>query len=154
MLDYVITMPTLLTVIGLVLVALEIAVFGFSTIFLIFLSIGFILTAILMFFGVLPETLFAAAGSVGVISLVAAVALWKPMRNLQADQQSPSNQPNVFKGVTFQVKQTLTKGGTIPHQYSGIEWQLVLEGEQDAIPEGTEVEVVKTAVGKLHVKPL
>ena len=154
MFESVVTMPTLMAIVGLALAAIEIAVFGFGTIFLIFLSVGFLATSLLMFLGVLPETLLAAAGSVGVCSLVAAVALWKPMRALQADHQSPADQPNVFRGLTLELQEALAKGHPVKHKYSGIEWKLVLEGDQESVPAGTEVEVIKTAVGKMHVKPV
>ncbi|VUD52929.1 hypothetical protein TDB9533_01732 [Thalassocella blandensis] len=154
MFESVMSMPTLLAVTGLALAAIEIAVFGFGTIFLIFLSIGFLVSSLLMFFGVIPESIFAAAGSVGISSLIAAVVLWKPMRDLQANHQSPQDQPNVFKGLTFHIGEELAKGNTISHKYSGIEWKLILEGEQEVLAAGTEVEVVKTAVGKMHVKPV
>ncbi len=154
MIESIMSLPAFLAIVGLALAAIEIAVFGFGTIFLIFLSVGFIVTSVLMYFGLVPQTLVYAALSVGILSLLATFILWKPMRNLQSSHQSPDDQPNVFPGLTFQIQSELTKGQPIPHRYSGIEWNLILEGEQDRLPAGTEVEVVKTAVGKMHVRPL
>lgn len=148
-----VSLPTFLAIAGLVLAAVEIAIFGLGTIFLIFISIGLLLTSGLMFVGVLPETFLVAAASVGVCSLLSMAVLWKPLRALQSNQQSHDDQPNVFSGLTFNLEQELTKGATVKHKYSGVEWKLVLEGDQEVLPAGTEVEVIKSSVGKMHVKP-
>lgn len=149
--DAIVSLPTLLAILGLALAAMEIAIFGFGTVFLLFFSIGLLTTSGLMFVGVLPETWISAAASVGVVSLIAALLLWKPLRAMQADHQSPDDQPNVFSGLSFRLSETLTHNSQVKHRYSGIDWLLVLEDEKAELPVGTEVEVVKTGVGKMHV---
>jgi hypothetical protein len=47
-----ISLATILAVLGVILGILEIAVFGFGTVFLLFVAIGCLLTAFLMFLGV------------------------------------------------------------------------------------------------------
>lgn len=148
-----ISLATSLAVLGVILGILEIAVFGFATVFLLFIAIGCLLTAFLMFLGVLDQTFLAAAISVALISSVSAALLWKPLKRLQSSQQNPSDQPNAFAGLRFTLVDDLPPGGSFTHKYSGIEWKVAKSVEDNELwSKGVEVEVVKTNVGKMWVK--
>lgn len=148
------TLPTFLAITSLLLIIIEIAIFGFGTLFLLFLALGCMLTAGLMYVGFVDQTLLSAAVSTGLLSLAAGAVLWLPVKKLQTSSQSLDDQPNVFAGVSFTLGSDLVKGHDSFHRYSGIDWKLVLDGEWEQLPAGTEVEVSKTAVGKLYVRPL
>lgn len=152
--DVIVSMPTFLIIVSLILLTLEVAVFGFGTLFLVFIASGCAITAALIYMGVLEDSYLAAAASTGVFSLLSAVALWKPLRNMQASHQSPNDQPNVFSGVRFTLANSISSDKSSKHRYSGIEWNVVPGDGTESIEAGTEVEVVKTSVGKLHVKPV
>ncbi len=150
-----ISLPTVLVVTGVILGFLEFAVFGFSTVFLIFVALGCLLTSLLMYIGLLPQTFLVAALSVAVFSAVAAALLWKPIKKLQSSQQNPEDQPNVFSGLKFKLINEFSPGETFVHRYSGIDWQILKTEEDGEVwPAGTEVEVIKTEVGKFWVKRL
>lgn len=148
------TLPTFLAIISLLLIIVEIAIFGFGTLFLLFLALGCMFTAGLMYLGLLDQTMLNAAVSTGLLSLAAGALLWRPIKKLQTSTQSLDNQPNVFAGVSFTLASDLVKGQDSFHRYSGIDWKLVLDDGWENLPAGTEVEVCKTAVGKLYVRPL
>lgn len=145
-------LPTLLSLIALLLVIAEVAIFGFGTLFLIYAAIGCLITALLMYFKILPESIPAAVMSVAVVSLISAAVLWKCMKQLQHAKRSPADQPNVFKGLKFRLAQDLSPEHCVVHRYSGVEWQIYLAPSESPIVAGTEVEVIKTEVGKMLVK--
>lgn len=152
--EFITSMPTLLMIVSLILLTLEVAVFGFGTLFLVFIACGCALTAGLMYFGVIGQSYLSAAAATGILSLLSGLALWQPLRKMQANQQSPDDQPNVFSDVRFTLASDISNEQSSKHQYSGIEWSVVPGDGVTAISAGTEVAVVKTSVGKLHVKPL
>lgn len=148
-----ISLATILAVIGVSLGILEIAVLGFGTVFLLFIAIGCLLSAFLMFAGLIEQTFLMAALSVAIISSISAMLLWKPLKRLQSNQQNPEQQPNVFSGLKFNLEQELAPGNTFIHRYSGVEWKVSKMAEDNETwPKGCEVEVVKTGVGKMWVQ--
>lgn len=147
------SLATILAVIGVSLVIVEIVVLGFGTVFLLFVAIGCLLSALLMYAGLIEQTFLMAAGSVAVISAISAVLLWKPLKRLQTNQQSPDQQPNVFSGLKFNLENDLAPGGSFKHRYSGVEWTVSkMTEDQETWPQGCEVEVVKTGVGKMWIQ--
>lgn len=150
-----ITLPNLMVIIGIVLITLEVVLFGFSTIFLVFIGLACFTSAVLMWTNVINESFLHAASSVAVFTFGYALVLWKPLRKLQNEQQDPDNQPNTMRGMQFRLAETVsaTKSGT--YRYSGIDWKVELAPEvNDTLEAGTAVEVTKAEVGKLLVKPV
>ncbi len=145
-------LPTWLALIALLLVIVEVAVFGFGTLFLIYAAIGCTVTAILMYIHILPQAIHVAVLSVAIFSLLSAGLLWKCMKQLQRAKRSPGDQPNVFKGLKLRLAQDLHPGNSVVHRYSGIEWQVFLAAGEPSMAAGTEVEVIKTEVGRMIVK--
>ena len=154
--DLAISYPTWLTIVGVSLVILEFVVFGFGTLFLLFIALGCFFTALILYVGLLEPALLPVSISVGIFSLLATAVLWKPMRTFQNTQQSPEIQPNAFAGVKFRLSADLAvnTGATdvVMQRYSGIEWEVELFDKSDElIAAGTEVEVKRASVGKLYV---
>jgi membrane protein implicated in regulation of membrane protease activity len=149
-----ISFPTALVVLGLVLLTVEIVILGFGTLFLVFIGLACFGTALLQAIGVLPESMLASFASVAIQSLLFAVALWKPIRAMQDKQQDVDSQPNSLEGLSFILSEDLAPGAHIVHRYSGVDWKVYLNaGISQALTAGTEVEAVKTQVGKMYVEP-
>jgi membrane protein implicated in regulation of membrane protease activity len=149
------SLPTLLSFVGVALIIIEILVLGFSSIFLIFVAAACFTAALLMALGLFEHSILNASVSVAIFSFVWALFLWKPLKTLQQRQQSPEDQPNSFSGVTFSLSDDLAPGSSIVHEYSGITWQVFLTADQSQVlVKGTEVQVVKSEVGKMYVKSI
>lgn len=138
-----------LIVIGLILLAVEIAILGFSTFILFFVGLAAVFTGVLMFVGVIPETLMSAALAVGLITAIDAALLWKPLKNMQSKVDRRPAQNDLI-GHTFMLDEDLNATSNIEYHYSGIQWQLK---SSKSIPAGTMVKVVKNAVGTFYVEP-
>lgn len=147
--------PLLLALLGVLLLILEFAVLGFSTIFLVFISFACFGTALLQWVGILPETWLWSCASVAVQTAVFGLALWSPLRRMQGRQQSEHDQPNSINGIDFRLATDIDPLTTGLHQYSGVSWVVeVDESIKDRIPSGTLVVVTRSSVGKLFVRPV
>ena len=138
----------ILIVIGLVLLAVDVLVLGFSTFFLFFLGIGAIATGTLMVLGIIPETLLSSLLAIAIISAVVALLSWKQIKNIQNRVES-NHINNDMIGHQFVLPEELALGKTISHRYSGIDWQVKAK---EQLPAGTEVKIVKVEVGLLTVE--
>ena len=136
-----------LLIMGMLLLGIEILVLGFSTFVLFFVGLAALVTAGLVYIEVVPATMLSAVLSVGVLSALGALFLWKPLKAMQSSVEKKQVQ-NDFIGLRFTIEQDLVKGAGVTYRYSGIEWKLECDKELSA---GTEVEVVKTDVGVFHV---
>lgn len=141
-------LPQTLLILGLVILVIEVLVLGFSTFFLFFLAIGLILTSLLFFASILPETAISALISISLISGLSALILWKPLKKMQNNVDKAPVE-NDFIGHRFQLEEALVVKGSIKHQYSGITWTVSSDQEIDA---GEEVEVIWVGVGKIKVQ--
>ena len=138
-----------LLIIGLVLIGIEVLVLGFSTFVIFFVGLAALVSAGLIFIGVIPASVLSAVLSVGVISGLAAVFLWKPLKRMQSSVEKEQVQ-NDFIGLRFTLEQDLTTSSKVTYRYSGIDWQL--QSDED-IKAGTQVEVINTEVGTFKVVP-
>lgn len=154
MIDSLQSLPSMLAILGIVLLTIEVAILGFSTLFLIFVSAACFGTALLMKFGVLPESVWAAIGSVAVQSGIWAAVLWRPLKKLQNTQQAANTQRSAFDGESFRLETELSSDASVSQKYSGVDWALTLDPAcTGPIPAGTEMVIVKAEVGRLIVKP-
>ncbi|MBB1454382.1 NfeD family protein [Pseudoalteromonas sp. SG43-5] len=142
-------LPQTLMVIGIVALIMEVAVLGLSTFILLFFGLSLFLTGLLMSFGILPDSLTTALWSNTVVTAGLAVALWKPLKQMQnrVDKKQVNSD---FAELTFVLTSDVTEQGLTTHQYSGISWKL--KSEQPIIA-GTEVLVTKKEVGVMWVTP-
>ncbi|MEI8619816.1 NfeD family protein [Pseudoalteromonas sp. B129b] len=142
-------LPQTLMVIGIVALIIEVAVLGLSTFILLFFGLSLFLTGLLMSFGILPDSLTTALWSNTAVTAGLAVALWKPLKQMQnrVDKKQVNSD---FAELTFVLTSDVTEQGLTTHQYSGISWKL--KSEQPIIA-GTEVLVTKKEVGVMWVTP-
>ena len=141
-------LPQALVVIGLVLLAIEILVMGFSTFVLFFIAIGTIITGALMMVELMPETMLVALLSTAIVSAIVAVVSWQPMKRMQNKVESNQVDNDVI-GYEFMLPADLELGKTITYHYSGIDWKV---RAKEALVIGTEVKIIKMDVGILTVE--
>lgn len=141
-------LPTLLIFAGLAMLAIEVGVLGFSIMILFFIGLGCLATGLLMLINVIPQTLSAALLGSGLLSLAAAVGLWKPLKNLQNTTESKSVTSDLI-GYTFELDTDVSPSSPGQVKFSGIIWKVISDSD---IKAGTEVEVRHTAVGVLTVE--
>ncbi|MFT6925277.1 MAG: hypothetical protein ACJAZP_000857 [Psychromonas sp.] len=134
-------------VLGLILLAIEVLVLGFSTFVLFFIGIGAIATGILMALGIVPQTFLNALLITAIISAAAALISWKPMKNMQNKVESKPVDNDMI-GHRFVLTEDLLTGKTVTHRYSGINWQVTA---QEPLSAGTEVQIIEIEVGLLTV---
>jgi len=139
-----------LIVVGLILLAIEILVLGFSTFVLFYIGCGAIITGILISMGILPRDLLFASGSVAVISGIVALVSWRPLKSLQSNVEY-SKPSNDMIGDRFLLDQDLAQGQSITVKYSGIDW--IVRSDKPILL-GCEVEIVDVSVGKMQVQAI
>ncbi|QUX95435.1 activity regulator of membrane protease YbbK [Marinomonas sp. CT5] len=139
-----------LFIVGLILLVIEVTVLGFSTFVLFFVGLAAMATGALVYFGVLPNSVLSASLSTGVITAVAALILWQPLKRLQSEV-STKKAKSEFTDHQFILKEPVSPTLSPKYHYSGIEWSLISE---DFIEAGTKVEVTEAEVGKLHIKAI
>ena len=72
-----------LVIIGIVSIVVEVLFFGFSTFFLLFMGLSCMITGLLMYLSVIPESTVYALSFVSIFSIILAVGLWKHLKRLQ-----------------------------------------------------------------------
>lgn len=139
-------------IIGILLLIVEIVVLGFSTFFLFFAGLAALATALIMWAGLIPETLHWTLISVSVLTVMFAALLWKRLSKLQNKVDHKRADSDLI-GHTFvlseNVKAALPMKDKPQYQYSGINWYLVAHED---LAKGTLVEVVQADVGSLVIK--
>ncbi|GAB3026851.1 NfeD family protein [Bowmanella dokdonensis] len=141
-------LPEALMILGLLLLAIEILVLGFSTFVLLYIGLSALVVGGMMNMDWLPISLFSAIGNVAILSAVLAMLLWRPMKRYQGYVEK-KDVTNDMVGYRFNLPEDLNSGSSIPFRYSGILWQV--RSSQD-LAANQEVEVVRVAVGVLEVK--
>ena len=140
-----------LLVIGIILLAIEVVVLGFSTFFVFFIGLATIVTALLIYFGLIPETWLASMLSIAVFTGIFAMLLWSRLRDLQSSVDH-KRADNDLVGHSFvcpaDIEPTLPLAQMPSYEYSGIRWQLLSDAP---IKAGTKVKVVQTDVSILHI---
>ena len=140
-------MAIVLTFVGLGLLAIEVMALGFAVVLLFFVGVACLATGLLMFLGVVPQTLAGALLGVALLTMLAAALLWKPLKRLQ-DKVDSKPVTSDLVGHTFTLETDVSRHHPGHVRFSGIDWRVVSETE---IPSGSDVEVVETAVGELTV---
>jgi hypothetical protein len=138
-----------LVVTGLLLLAIEIAILGFATFVLFFLGIGAIFAGALMYLGVVPETTMSAVLTVGIITALDALVLWKPLKNIQQHVDTKRASSDLI-GHSFTLSDDVSPTLNPQYHYSGIQWTLK---SAKPISAGTSVRVYRADVGVFYVEP-
>ena len=137
-----------LIILGLVLLAIEIVVLGFSTFVLFFVGLAAVLTGGLLYIEAIPGSMLSALLSIGLITALLAVFLWKPMKSLQGKVEQKKVTSDLI-GHSFVLTENVGPGHSPAHRYSGIDWKLL---STETLAPGTEVEVTGVAVGTFTIK--
>ncbi|WP_339720718.1 NfeD family protein [uncultured Paraglaciecola sp.] len=137
-----------LLILGILLLVIEIAVLGFSTFVLFFVGCAAVVTAGLLYVGIIPDTLLAAMLSTGVVTALSAVLLWKPLKNMQSKVDTTKAKGDLV-GHSFVLVEDVAPELTPVYRYSGIDWKLKAN---ELIVSGTKVEVIEVEVGVFHIK--
>ncbi|WP_394180234.1 NfeD family protein [Marinomonas posidonica] len=135
-------------VVGLILLVIEVAVLGFTTFFLFFAGVAAIATSVLLYADVIPNTLLSSLMSTGVLTLVAALVLWRPLKAMQANVSRKKAQGDLV-GHQFVLQDRVSANESPSYSYSGVKWQLI---SQQPLEAGTRVEVTEAEVGMFHIK--
>ncbi len=140
-------------IVGFVILAVEVLIFGFTTGILLFSGLGCLVTGGLMMAGMIPATWIAGLASVGISSGIVASVLWKPLKNLQGTRVSGKDNSSDFVGLEFVLEQDITPLSPGKRRYSGINWRVEIDtssGLQE-IRAGTPVKVCSVDVGVFRV---
>ncbi len=135
-------------IVGLILLVIEVAVLGFSTFVLFFVGLAAMATGALLFIGALPNNALSAWMCTGVLTLIAAALLWRPLKRMQSSVSTQKAKSD-FVGHRFILQDDVSATKSPKHQYSGVEWSLISVEEIEA---GTRVEVTEAEVGAFHIK--
>ena len=98
--------------------------------------------------GVVPDSMLSALSSVGVLTAVSAILLWRPLKSMQGNVESKKVTIDLV-GHSFILNEAVSMTKNPTYRYSGIDWNLSSEQELSA---GTLVEVIRVAVGKFIVQ--
>jgi membrane protein implicated in regulation of membrane protease activity len=137
-----------LLILGIFLLVIEVAVFGFSTFVLFFVGCGALLTSALLYVGIIPDTLLAAMFTTGLLTGLSAVLLWKPLKNMQNNVDTTKAKSDLV-GHRFVLVEDVALELIPEYHYSGINWKLK---SRENLVAGTQVEVVQVDVGVFHIK--
>ena len=133
---------------GLALLVIEVVILGFSTFVLFFVGLAALIAGGLMVVGVVPNSMLSALSSVGVLTAILAVLLWRPLKYMQANVETKKVTSDLV-GHSFILNEAVSMTKNPAYRYSGIDWNLSSEEELLA---GTLVEVTTVAVGKFIVQ--
>jgi membrane protein implicated in regulation of membrane protease activity len=140
---------------GFLMLAIEAGVLGFSSGVLLFSAMGALITAGLLWLGVLPDTWLAGVACFGISSGVSAVLLWKSLLKLQNFDVPEKDNSSDLVGLRFVVKQPVTLAEPGSTRYSGVDWRVEITPGMglDEIEPGTLVAVVSVDAGVFRVVP-
>ncbi|MCU7960534.1 MAG: NfeD family protein [gamma proteobacterium symbiont of Bathyaustriella thionipta] len=138
---------------GCLLLVLDMTVFGFSSGVFLFVGIGGLITGLLMLVGILPETQMVGIASIGLLSVAAAVLLWKPLKKMQKKGVVKPENTSDFIGYEFILADDISPQQNSRIRYSGVDWRVELAAgsEQAAIKKGTRVKVMSIDSGIFRV---
>jgi len=137
-----------LIIAGLALLVIEVVVLGFSSFVLFFVGLAALVAGGLMALAVVPNSLLSALSSVGVLTALLAMLLWRPLKSMQGKVESKKVTSDLV-GHSFILNEAVSMTKNPAYRYSGIEWNLSSEQELSA---GTLVEVTGVAVGKFIIQ--
>jgi inner membrane protein len=115
---------------------------------LFFVGLAAVAAGGLMTIGVVPDSMLSALSSVGVLTALSAMLLWRPLKSMQGNVESKKVTSDLV-GHSFILNEAVSMTKNPTYRYSGIDWNLSSEQELSA---GTVVEVTGVAVGKFIVQ--
>ena len=139
--------------IGALALVIELVVLGMSTIVLFLAGLGSLITALLIYLGVVPGDWLTGFAVMGLLSFILGVSLWKPLKQYQAAKPPRSGQSSDFVGYEFALSSLLDRETQSMHQFSGVSWRVELAREEGdkSLASGDRVRVVALHPGILVV---
>jgi membrane protein implicated in regulation of membrane protease activity len=137
-----------LLILGILLLVIEVAVLGFSTFVLFFVGCAAVVTAGLLYVGIIPDSWLSAMFSTGLLTGLSAVLLWKPLKNMQTQVDTTKVKGDLV-GHSFILVEDVAPELNPEYHYSGIDWKLKAN---EYLVAGTQVEVTQVDVGVFHIK--
>ncbi|TPH13462.1 NfeD family protein [Litorilituus lipolyticus] len=131
---------------------IELSIMGLSGP-LLFFAIASVITGILVTAGVLTSWQMEIL-SVGIVSALTALVLWKPLKNLQ-NSRSKTDTSSDMIGLKVPITTDITAtSGNI--RYSGINWnaRLADDASVDVIPSAQQCQIVAVSGNTMLVKPV
>ena len=94
---------------GALALIIELVVLGMSTIVLFLVGLGSLITALLVYLGVIPEGWLTGFAVMGILSFLLGILLWKPLKQYQAAEPSRSGQSSDFVGYEFTLSSLIDR---------------------------------------------
>ena len=138
---------------GALALVIELVVLGMSTIVLFLVGLGSLITALLVYLGVIPEGWLTGFAVMGILSFLLGILLWKPLKQYQATEPSRSGQSSDFVGYEFTLSSLIDRETQSTHEFSGVSWRVELAREEGdkSLASGDRVRVVALHPGILIV---
>lgn len=136
-------------IVGLVLLAVEIAILGFATFVLFFVGLASVLTALLMYSGLIEQNLNQGLLVSGIFTVVLAAGLWNKLKEMQTHSETKKATSDLI-GMTFTLEQEVSPQHSTQYRYSGVQWLLKSDS---TIQQGAKVKVIDIEVGVMHIAP-
>lgn len=150
MISAILTNPYWLLSIGLVLIIIDVTIFGWSTIILTLLGVSFaIVGALILIGGPFFLTLTGLFISLSICAVACGLVFYFFFKNRQQHTQKEAN--HGYVGMTFRTEQSISANQAVTLRFNELNWQAFSDVD---IPAGTLVEVVNVSMGELKIKPV
>ncbi|MCD9528515.1 NfeD family protein [Photobacterium carnosum] len=143
----------IIIIVGILLIIVDILVFGLSTVVLFSLGISAIIIGAISNFW-LPMAVQTLIGLSTITSVLLIILLWKPLKKFQNISPPQQNVISDFVGLKFILESEVSINTSSSIQYSGIPWKLKLASSNSCLtvlPIGTLVVVTAVDVGLFFI---
>ncbi|WP_187649145.1 NfeD family protein [Candidatus Photodesmus katoptron] len=137
-----------LVILGIILITIEVSIFGISTFVFLFAGLGMISSGFLMIFSFINSSFISAFLSTSILTILFFLILWKPFKILQNKLDTRKIKTD-FHSKEFILENDIDILSKSTHWYSGIQWEIKC---LQPIKKGTLVQIDKIEVGVLWVK--
>ncbi|WP_089138605.1 NfeD family protein [Vibrio rumoiensis] len=144
-------LPQVLMTVGVIALIVEVVVLGFATFIFFFIGLSLVISGFCMYMGWIDATLHYALWTNIILTIVFALVLWRPFKQLQ-NRQTKQDYQSDFAQQTFVLKGDVNStSDDVTHAYSGIHWKV---RSMQPLREGQTVKVVKMEVGVMWVEAI
>lgn len=143
-------------VVGFSLLALELVAFGLATGILLFGSIGALITGVVFWFGLVPQSWLAGVAVFAVSSAISTILLWGPLKKLQGSSELGSDRSSDLIGYEFRLEERIALGSHGRTKYSGVSWRVEIDESAavEHIDKNQKVQVARVGAGVFGVIPV
>ncbi|MFH0265418.1 NfeD family protein [Vibrio rumoiensis] len=144
-------LPQVLMTVGVIALIVEVVVLGFATFIFFFIGLSLVISGFCMYMGWIDATLHYALWTNIILTIVFALVLWRPFKQLQ-NRQTKQDYQSDFAQQTFVLKGDVNStSDDVTHAYSGIHWKV---RSMQPLSAGQTVKVVKMEVGVMWVEAI